>query len=1266
MATITNPLQRRLSKIYSDTKKSYDTVTEPPKTADVTPELTSLYRKLRIQKDRLIAWGVEWSDTTAAQPGDIDESLERAGYGDVVGSVMSTIKEILHEAEQMRYTDPMVTNVGLGAGYVAEVKSSGLVTDRKQAMDRVQFEDLLQQLTTSIDSLYRFSAQRSHSTQARKRLKSDPTHGWNTPQPSLESLLLAPPSSASGDKAAIAMGSTGQRGGVGALLQLDRSMLEIDPEGPSSKPPPYEPVPTPSNARTLGRLRQLASAHHPWSQDAGRTVNIPVFIDYAPFDPIYLDTGISPPKERMEQLAEALNRPDGVAADPKLRVLNLIGYFEDLDRHRFGLVYELPESVCSAPLHRLTRPSDIIRPVTLFSALNADAVADVSHVPYLEHRVRLAYGLAATFSRLHTKGLVHRDVTSNHVIFFRPRSARHLAAPEARLTHELRRPYLCSFDVFSDTNVEVKTRGHIYRHPLDRGDGQGAKHVFRPSFDVYGLGLILLEIGLWMPLSSFWKPHYDLQTFKSRLQKNYAPKLGAKCGSLYMRAVESCLSAADRELEATRIGKKWDAQWTLHCEAVQLLEQLCAMDDGEPPELVPGSAPPPAAELSLPSPPPTISSRMASPETSAILNCTPQPPPLRREPSSQVSDTTVTPSLRDSPPVQGTTTPMASQINLTRKPALKVFQVEMEPEDLRLWEGVMLVQLARLMSKVLKDPRESFAVDLVNMGETAETARPTILVTCTSVQLVKDFLRRRFRFDRSKFTLRVRTGRIRRSFARRGPATNKKKRKLKRSCRSAAVQASGDDPTPINTQHQQRPICGASIGVYRNDEHLSAVSLGGVIVVDGEHYGMTVHHLLDPPTDSEEMEEDSHDGVQESDYDEDEEHSDDDDYLAPSRAHLASSDSLHAADTRRISRSLRTSKQDISFDEFDDEVGSPFEDYDASDEEEEDMSSVRDIGDKPGVKAGQGEELGLRVTQPAFDDVDPNFFPNEEDSHEEHLYSHAFGWVHASSGLRRVERESDPMPHEIDWALLKVDEERLQPHNLVQGGRRYCPSGNPRPAGNLREPVYRHPDFAADEDLYPTEVAPMSELGDLAVHCVGRTSGLRNGVISKTMGLLRVHGRRDPSISWHVKGGFGVGGDSGAWVIDDKRGRVCGHILAWCTRNEWAYICPMELTLEDIKRTLSAREIILPDAIQENLPPLGNTPIEERVDVAMEEPSTHDGDKLVELVQPMSELQFVGSSEPLSSSSPTTSPSMSSASASTTKTTPSVAERSRLMSVAVS
>lgn len=357
----------------------------------------------------------------------------------------------------------------------------------------------------------------------------------------------------------------------------------IEPEDQaSSRPPPYESVPTPTNSRTMGWLKRQVMADNPWTQESTRTMTVPVFIEYAPFDPIYSTTGISPPTDRLERLAETLSQVDGSTTDPELKVLTLVGYFEESENHRFGLVYNLPDGIFGG-LPTMGKPLELFAPFTLLSVLNTDSAAGNLSVPNLEDRFRLAYLLATTFLRLHTRFLVHQDVTSNNVVFFpssRP-AAVSGSGSGSRLGRELRRPYLCSFDVFTDAHVELRSRPHIYRHPLEADDGERSKRAYRPSFDIYGLGLILLEIGLWMPLSSFWKARYDLQTFKSRIEDIYAKKLGPKCGSLYMRAVDSCLAAAERDHAAGFLGKKFDTQWSLYRDVVKRLEQCCALDDND-------------------------------------------------------------------------------------------------------------------------------------------------------------------------------------------------------------------------------------------------------------------------------------------------------------------------------------------------------------------------------------------------------------------------------------------------------------------------------------------------------------------------------------------------------------------------------------------------------------------------------------------------------------------------------------------------------------
>lgn len=56
---------------------------------------------------------------------------------------------------------------------------------------------------------------------------------------------------------------------------------------------------------------------------------------------------------------------------------------------------------------------------------------------------------------------------------------------------------------------------------------------------------------------------------------------------------------------------------------------------------------------------------------------------------------------------------------------------------------------------------------------------------------------------------------------------------------------------------------------------------------------------------------------------------------------------------------------------------------------------------------------------------------------------------------------------------------------------------------------------------------------------------------------------------------FLVGGDSGAWVIDNETGGVCGHVTAWSEYHQNGTISPMEVLLHDMEQTLG-KPVALP------------------------------------------------------------------------------------------
>ncbi|KAI8938479.1 hypothetical protein NX059_004371 [Plenodomus lindquistii] len=1317
METISRIGRRRLTQLYSDTKTTCDAVVEQD--SKNTPETHALHRKFRIQKDRLITWGVDWSDNAKGQQGDIDASVEQAGLTETVTSVLGTIKEILDEAERMHPAAPAAPAKSLSG------EKSRPDPPAWAAADRSRYEDLIKDLTTSIDILYDLSRTRRSQRGSERGISPSTKVSSDAPRPATSTpVFLSPDYSASDltlvNPATFPLNAHAPRSNLPPKLDFSDLVL------PAEEPPPYESVGK-ASIRVIGRLRSRHSSTNPWKTDGSRLVESSVLVEYATYDPTYRFTEVSPPTDRLEGLLSVLTK---LSVNRSFcGMLKCLGYFEDPKQPRFGLVFELPTSVYSGPADS-QKPIDELRPVTLLSVLQTGSKSlhnSNSATPPLEDRFRLAYTLGVTFNKLHADNFVHKDVNSSNILVFK-KAKRHSANSRA-LQYTLRSPVICSFDLFSEYDIEPPTNTptlNIYRHPDDPKFTGVKNQPYNPQFDMYSLGLVLLEVGLWQPLADLWKPKYTLHDFKQRIEEVYIRRLASKCGTAYMQVVRDCFWAADSQSEAEQ------ELVQVYNRIILRLQRCCMLDESEPgfdfgghrPDLTPIQQSSPlkrksasqshmafdtsentsyrsakrwalekgsqalerTKSLSKKSPDPSLtrfpskgsqhsirksiseSLRMMSPklesleptdeererdilEESGTLIATPPDSQDRSDTSSLYRERVVTAAstiqrawrqsktskqhltLRDykekitiiqkawrqskhnrtntvealftdgmrhwpqaalgypTPEPEARTVDDSSQSCITSsiqietdaepisRPKLKMFPVMFAPVIVSEWHSTMLPRLERLIERALKDSDETISIDLVAIGETQEKSRPTIFVTCSSVVKVKALLSRRFRYDEAVYDLKVRRGKIRRSKMSR---SSRRTRPPHRSMMN--TDNYNGDMAVINPYHQQKPLCGASIGAF-NGEHLPPVSYGGVILVDDEPLGMSVHHLLDAPSDDESDAGDDYDSPLPNDI------------MLSSAANnnpwlmgMGAQPGLHLdTDEPAGMWDLELSDDDLV---LSDEDGESFDfsgsELDSDDDDDEsDQEAMTDstfsratTGDINGIFPGEGEEI--RITQPAIDDVDADFFPNEEDRDDDHLSSHELGHVHASSGIRRWKR--DGILHEIDWALLKVKQERLQPYNICQGGRRFC-FGPPNPdqkeiQGKLQHPIARR-HYTESEDEYPNGVAPSDSLPGLAVHCFGRTTGLQGGMISATMSAVRIYRRKTFSRSWSVSGGFGVGGDSGAWIVQNGTHRVVGHVLAWCQRNKIAYFVPMEVLLEDIKRTLGAKRIYLPGSTEQ-------------------------------------------------------------------------------------
>ena len=1126
-------VQRRLSRLYNDTKKSSDFVKEPVlQHAEVDPEIKSLHRKLRIQKDRLVSWGLEWSDPNQSAEVLIDSSLSKAGLSEVVGSIMSTIKDILAEAEPLWKSSRSL--VGESVDPEPQPKRGEKI--RLVVWDKNRFEDLMRDLTTSIDTLYDLSRTRSSYVQpsqlaSRERLFK-PSSSTEDLRPFESSRIQTP-----------------QQIDPATLTNL--RTMQAEPMTEFSENDQRREIVF-MNKQAYADLMQRSGGQQPYA---------PLLLEFATFDSIYSLTGISPPMARFEKLSAGLQSEPQRSPGSWTGLPRLLGYFEDMDNSRFGLVYRFPRTFNPVSFEHLTQ-----NPLYNLCSL-ADLLARPDFEPKLEAKFRLAANLANTVFDMHARGITHSNLLDDNVSFCNAVGTDPEVSGVTRGEVDIRRPLISAFDLFYDPQTQdASTPFSLYRHPLDpRNSAQSplTGKADSKTFDLYSLAMVLLSIGLWNKLENI-----VTDPTQPVISETVLDQLAIRCGSLYMKAVQTCWNAVDQELTGTHTTDQIVSH--VHFKASRYLEACCIIDGvsnleerlgddlGEArPDLARASS----ASLAGPSsdsksekarvaaPPAPVTSKEEKPSNS------PSTPVQQAEPQVHAQGMQLRFDHDGMTLTKAATDVDDAPLKQTSAKTRLYPHVPLPPDVVEQWNSVVMPQINTALRTFYRKNPESVEISLESIGESAHKTKPTVLVVCTSVGKVRAILKKRLEFlcdGTTGFGLKVCRGQVLRSRNQAGH-------------RSMVNPGDGDnnEDSAANPEYQERPQNGASIGAWIGDRHLPPVSFGGLIMVDDKSYGMTVHHMLDDP----EQQDNTVGGIEGA---------------TRSMAGPQGVEDLAAWYAEQYQNQTGESDPDSSGTEdfaceFSDSDSDTFSESaitsDDSDEES-DRDDESEVGDIPGIEPGCGE--GYIVTQPAFDDVPEEFYPVSETAHEDHLDSYKLGEMYASSGIRR--RAEYGLVHEVDWALFEFNDNRQPVENHI-----------PR-AENTADVSVTGAGIAV---IHPGTVAPWASLPGLEVQCMARTSGLQTGLILPALTMVKLHGRTSPSHTYQVTGThsnpetntdgaqrrrlpMGIPGDSGAWIVDRHDGQVCGHVLAWSQRKRMAYICPMDVLLSDIAETLGAGEIRLP------------------------------------------------------------------------------------------
>jgi hypothetical protein len=230
--------------------------------------------------------------------------------------------------------------------------------------------------------------------------------------------------------------------------------------------------------------------------------------------------------------------------------LECLHWFHNPERQHFGLIFKIPQVYLSSSQPQWVSLVETIKKSTTR--------------PTLGERFKIAISLARAISKWHSAGWVHQSVASHDILFFYDPSQNRI---------DYARPYLAGFEFsrpVADRSlgryVERKYLDHdIYRHPDRLGTSQ---KTHTKEHDIYSLGVVLLEIGLWQVapdmISSAMKTELTPAAMRTHLKQNASHRLAHYAGKGYERAVSICLGGnfgVDMDnREQSRLGHEFQAR----------------------------------------------------------------------------------------------------------------------------------------------------------------------------------------------------------------------------------------------------------------------------------------------------------------------------------------------------------------------------------------------------------------------------------------------------------------------------------------------------------------------------------------------------------------------------------------------------------------------------------------------------------------------------------------------------------------------------------
>jgi hypothetical protein len=251
---------------------------------------------------------------------------------------------------------------------------------------------------------------------------------------------------------------------------------------------------------------------------------------------------------------------DEASRSSNLHSLKFKGMIDQFSSYkRLAFVFEYPENADKAR-----------SPISLNTLVTQNTPLPVST------RMHLAKTLTSTLAQLHAVNWTHKSVRSDSVVFFAAStSSKPKSPPKAKLpNYDYNNPYLTQFDYSLplDTTTTYTTTNdvlyNLYRHPKRQGPPGG---VFLRHHDLYSLGIVLLELGLWKTAAEIYSDALARDkytdgaveltpetlvpgTLRETFLEATKGQLVAEIGEAYASAVHWCLEERREEDDCKELG----------------------------------------------------------------------------------------------------------------------------------------------------------------------------------------------------------------------------------------------------------------------------------------------------------------------------------------------------------------------------------------------------------------------------------------------------------------------------------------------------------------------------------------------------------------------------------------------------------------------------------------------------------------------------------------------------------------------------------------